>query len=70
MRRQKLNLANIQGKLSRTEMKKIMAGSDNAGCATTWSQCDPYVACTFSSGGTGKCQMNSSNTQCYCVGAS
>ena len=33
MKTTKMSLANIQGKLSRTEMKNIMAGS-GAGCGT------------------------------------
>lgn len=69
MKQQKLSLANIKGKLSRAEMKKIMAGSDGGGCATTWSWCDTSTECTFSSGGTGKCAANSGGTTCYCVGA-
>ena len=31
----KMSLANIQGKLSRTEMKNIMAGSGSAYCGQT-----------------------------------
>ncbi|OQP61174.1 hypothetical protein A3860_05510 [Niastella vici] len=70
MKQKKLSLANIHGKLSRAEMKKIMAGSDSGGCATSLSWCDPYVDCTFSSGGTGKCRANTGGTTCYCAGAS
>lgn len=33
MKKEKMSLANIQGKLSRTEMKKVMAGSGTCpGC--------------------------------------
>jgi len=34
MKTTKMSLANIQGKLSRTEMKNIMAGSGSAACTT------------------------------------
>ena len=33
MQTQKMSLANIKGKLSRAEMKKIMAGCGSLGCA-------------------------------------
>ena len=69
MKQKKMSLANIQGKLSRAEMKKIMAGSAGA-CDTTWSWCDPTYQCFFSDGVQGKCVRNSDNTKCYCVGAS
>ncbi len=36
MKRTKMSLANIQGKLSRVEMKNIMAGSgENCDCTST-----------------------------------
>ena len=34
MQTQKLSLANIKGKLSRTEMKNIMAGSGSTSCSS------------------------------------
>lgn len=40
MKTSKMNLANIQGKLSRQEMKKIMAGSDDL--------CFPAYTCACS----------------------
>lgn len=40
MQTQKMSLANIQGKLSRAEMKNIMAGSGAAGgCCASDSNC-------------------------------
>jgi hypothetical protein len=69
MKQIKLSLANIQGKLSRAEMKKIMAGS-GAGCATSMSWCDTTITCTMSTGQQGKCYPNSSGTSCYCAGGS
>ena len=45
METQKMSLANIQGKLSRTEMKKIMAGSGGSvNCASAGFPCGPYGA--------------------------
>jgi|LakWasMet15_LOW5_FD_contig_61_739405_length_307_multi_6_in_0_out_0_1 hypothetical protein len=44
MQTQKLSLANIQGKLSRAEMKNIMAGSGN-GCVERWGICNATDLC-------------------------
>lgn len=46
MKTTKMSLANIQGKLSRTEMKNIMAGSGSGTCTTK---------CFTSSGGNLSC---------------
>ena len=71
MKTQKMCLANIQGKLSRTEMKNIMAGSGDGdgGCMSTG-----YCAsgsCRVRSGRIGYCYANgeSGNGRCYCVTA-
>lgn len=63
MRTKKMSLANIQGKLSRTEMKNIMAGS--ASCSTT--DCFGFVngtiksaICTTDTNGACKCPINAS----------
>ncbi len=37
MKPQKMSLANIQGKLSRAEMKQIMAGSAGGGYKCCWT---------------------------------
>jgi hypothetical protein len=68
MKRQKMSLADIKGKLSRADMKKILAGENQ--CATSWDWCD-VGACSFSDGhGTGECRKNTANTKCYCAGIS
>lgn len=54
MKTKKMSLANIQGKLSRTEMKNIMAGS-GSGCG---GSCD-YGSTK------GTCKV-ASNGGCYC----
>ena len=55
MKTKKMSLANIQGKLSRTEMKNIMAGSGGTpGCGTS---CAPTL-----------CHNNNSTGNCYCDG--
>jgi len=42
MQTKKMSLVNIQGKLSRTEMKQIMAGSGTVGhCWKSGAKCDP-----------------------------
>lgn len=55
MQTKKMSLANIQGKLSRTEMKNIMAGSGgcSVGCASG------FYACCCS----GDCQCHSVTDQ-------
>ncbi len=71
METKKMSLANIQGKLTRAEMKNIMAG--NAGfegcklkyeseCATSGTG-DPKDLCCSGL----KCEMNASNTGTICV---
>ena len=39
MQTKKMSLANIQGKLSRTEMKNIMAGSGGYSCTSPEAPC-------------------------------
>lgn len=64
----KINLANISGKLSRTEMKNIMAGyqeDDGGSCGPLCS-----LTCTLSNQEHGHCHMPSSGTnagKCFCV---
>ncbi|HEX6431169.1 MAG TPA: hypothetical protein VF008_25945 [Niastella sp.] len=69
MNQKKLSLANIQGKLSRAEMKKIMAGSAT-GCSDITSSCLVGDPCLLQNGQDGWCYSNSSGTSCYCGGAS
>jgi NADP-dependent 3-hydroxy acid dehydrogenase YdfG len=45
---QKMSLANIQGKLSRTEMKNIMAGS-GSGCTVKCVSCTTDADCAYGS---------------------
>lgn len=42
MKTQKMSLANIQGKLSRAEMKNIMAGSSS--CQTVNQRCSSLIS--------------------------
>lgn len=60
MQTKKMSLANIQGKLSRAEMKNIMAGSPispaQPGCGTS---CAPKL-----------CHNDNSTGTCYCDGTS
>ncbi len=61
---QKMSLASITGKLSRAEMKKIMAGS-GAGCGTACN-----TTCTHSDGRAGNCHMPTEGPnmgKCFCV---
>jgi len=63
MQTQKMSLANIKGKLSRDEMKKIMAGSGGG------NKCN--VACTSNANcdsTCGSCEVNTNwNNQKFCV---
>ena len=62
MQKTKMSLANIQGKLSRVEMKNIMAGSGSGtNCAASCTG-----SCT-ASGHSGKCATNSGSGRCNCV---
>ncbi len=70
MQTQKMSLANIKGKLSRAEMKNIMAGSNSEKCIPQHGQ-----NCSTSGGGnpedqccTGfKCEMNATSTGTICT---
>ncbi len=64
METKKMSLANIQGRLSRKEMKNIMAGSGGAKCD---SLCSGPCTVTCPGGSTaGSCHRNSSSGICYC----
>lgn len=68
MKRLKISLANIQGKLSRTEMKNIMAGSGGAG--TCGPNCDQRCwgeTGTTCAGVEGTCRKKPSTGQCQCL---
>jgi hypothetical protein len=52
METKKLNLANINGKLSRVEMKNIMAGSGATLSGTRWYQYQCYCDFTLYVNGT------------------
>ena len=60
MQTQKMSLANIQGKLSRTEMKNIMAGSDD----DKIQQCCIGNECTSCQHGAGPCGPNATLKDC------
>ena len=68
MKTQKMSLANIKGKLSRAEMKNIMAGS-GGGSGCSGSNCS-YGSCTIDSGAckgaTGQCSY-STIMECRCT---
>ena len=58
MKTTKMSLANIQGKMSRAEMKKIMAGSESS-CAAT--------ACAGHGSGTCHTAVRNNTPGCYCT---
>ena len=63
MKTQKMSLANIQGKLSRAEMKNIMAGSGGR----CYTQCDINGANFYSdSCGNNPCPFGGHVVWCYC----
>jgi len=59
MQTQKMSLANIKGKLSRAEMKNIMAGSGSTICT-----CGDSMITTVCSGNTWYC-MQAASAYCY-----
>ena len=70
MQTKKMSLANIQGKLSRTEMKNIMAGTGGQGCLSQYS-----YSCSTTGGGNAsdhccggyKCVLNGTGTGTICM---
>ena len=65
-----MSLANIQSKLSRAEMKNIMAGSGSNECTGLSQAACTRKPCTFSvGGGGGYCGWSNSQGKCYCAGA-
>ena len=71
MKTQKMSLANIQGKLSRSEMKNIMAGSGGSGNCS-YSSCTVYDSLTGQtySGSCGYLRMDPNDpltAMCECV---
>ena len=64
MKTQKMSLANIQGKLSRAEMKNIMAGSGGANCPIGKACYNWYR------GINGRCEAWTGNCGCLSGGAS
>jgi hypothetical protein len=64
METKKMSLANIQGKLSRGEMKKIMAGSGDFACAPNGADCPSPNG--VPDGCCGTCKSNSVGVKaCY-----
>ena len=66
MQTKKINLANISGKLSRTEMKNIMAGYQEDGGGSCGPNCN--LTCKLSTHEAGTCHANPAG-KCFCVGA-
>ncbi len=66
METKKMSLANVQGKLSRAEMKKVMAGAERTFCVETGTACMYYEANTGMVNG--NCVINSQD-RCICKGA-
>lgn len=67
MTTKKLNLVNIQGKLSRAEMKSIMAGNPGDDGGTCGPGCN--LTCKVKVGTTdvdGECNARPSDGKCFC----
>ncbi|MBN8853719.1 MAG: hypothetical protein J0H07_17810 [Sphingobacteriales bacterium] len=62
MKSKKISLETIQGKLSRNEMARIMAGSGDGQCGAC--SCIP---CLFSDGSQGICRLSTASWKCYCA---
>jgi hypothetical protein len=71
MQTKKMSLANIQGKLSRSEMKNIMAGSDYGGgyCGSVGSaqNCPPHTTAEKCDS-QGRAYCKDGNGNCYFMG--
>lgn len=68
-----MSLENIQGKMSRKEMKSIIAGGSGLGgtngCQVSPSFCGSSSnnTCTKPDGSSGKCGVRGGETQCRCL---
>jgi len=73
MKRKKTTLADITERLSRSEMKKILAGDREAvpfGCVEHilgMDLCHVGEGCKFSDGKPGTCRSNTSGSSCFCA---
>jgi|GEM_PF-2240619 len=71
MKTLKMSLENIQGKMSRKEMRNIMAGSGGGSSCYNWSgaYCGANLnsPCTKTDGSSGKCGVRQAETQCRCL---
>ena len=68
MKTEKMSLANIQGKLSRTEMRTVMAGSGSGG-GSTCDATDKITACNGKKVNDSCCwKYNGSNSYGTCQG--
>lgn len=69
MQTQKMSLANIKGKLSRAEMKNIMAGSGDSGSCTSNADCtsgqDILCNGTYITPGPGRCYDSGNGLRCH-----
>ena len=63
-----MSLTEVQGKLSRAEMKNVMAGSGSTGCENRDSSNCEGTPCTGSSN-TGKCVWSNKRSICQCATA-
>lgn len=63
MKTKKMSLANIQGKLSRTEMKNIMAGSGPGYYKCCWTGTSDCSSCVYSYAGA-PCTGGATLTSC------
>ncbi len=66
MKRTKMSLANIQNRLSRTEMRAIMAGSGFGGCSN--DKCDKQSCELVGCENPGECRINKNTGNCACMG--
>jgi hypothetical protein len=67
MKQQKMSLANIQGKLSRDEMKKIMAGAGGKSGSICGLGCNIELDCRGDETGCTKCNAGGApNGGCGC----
>lgn len=77
MKRKKISLANIQEKLSRAEMKQILAGDAPEEGRQCWEYygyppdpgwfCANGKECKFKDGKPGTCLGSSNGSHCYCA---
>ena len=71
MNKLKMSLETIQGKMTRKELRNIIAGSGSSQCSTlgggAWCGSKENQPCSKPGGGSGRCGSRHGETACRCL---